>query len=198
LFLASLHHWRQPSWLRPIPYQLPTIAGFEGHSVLVFEVVEDQDDAVALGRLTEYFIEMGQVENAKSSGQALKRFPFDFGSLVARAQLEAARGDATEFASTFNLLLKRLAAGADRGLLWDRRVSLGAVLARGKRMELARLQVQQCLAEVDEARLRSLTTYSLFHLLGLTKAFGLGIADPRLREMALDLLPSDLRSRLQQ
>jgi hypothetical protein len=46
--------------------------------------------------------------------------------------------------------------------------------------------------------LRSLTTYSLFHLLGLTKAFGLGIADQRMREMALDLLPLDLRGRLQQ
>ena len=196
LFLTSLHRWRQPSWLRPIPYQLPTIAGFEAHSVMVFEVVDEQDDAVALGRLTEYFIEMGQLENAKAAGQALRRFPFDFSSLVARAQLDAARGDATEFASTLDQLLKRLAAAADRGLLWDRRVSLGVVLARGKRMDLARVQVQQCLAEIDEARLRSVTTYSLFHLLGLSKAFGLGIADPHLQSLARDLLPSDLRRQL--
>ena len=196
LFLTGLHRWAQPSWLRPIPYQLPTIAGFEEQSVLIFEVVDDQDDAMALSRMTEYFIEMGQLENAKAAGQALRRFPSDFGALVARAQEEAAVGDAASFGTTFDTLLKRLASGADRVLPWDRRASLAVVLARGKRMDLARGQVQHCLAEVDETRLRSLTTYSLFHLLGLGKAFGLGIADQRLHALALELLPADLTSRL--
>src|SRR5258708_4267725 len=115
-------------------------------------------------------------------------------SSLARAQLDAALGDATAFASTFETVLKRLASGADRFLPWDRGVSLAIVLARGKRMDLSRVQVQRCLKDIDEARLRSLTTYSLFHLLGLGKAFGLAIADPRLRNLSLDLLPTDLRN----
>jgi hypothetical protein len=49
---------------------------------------------------------------------------------------------------------------------------------------------------VDEAKLRWLTTGSLYRLQVLCKAFDMAIADQRLRELALDLLPGDLRSRL--
>ncbi len=79
---------------------------------------------------------------------------------------------------------------------WDRRVSLAVVLARGKQVDLARDQVRRCLAEVDEAKLRWLTTGSLYRLQVLCRAFDMAIADQRLRELALDLLPGDLRSRL--
>jgi hypothetical protein len=73
---------------------------------------------------------------------------------------------------------------------------LAIVLMRGKQADLAREQLRRCLADVDEAKLYSLTTGSLYRLQVLGKAFGLGIADQRLRGLALDLLPSDLRSRL--
>ncbi len=196
LFFVGLDRWSLPPWLRPVPYQLPGIAGFESQSVRIFEVVDEQDEPVAASRLAEYFIEMGQLENAKIAGQALRRYPADFGTLVARAQLEAALTDAEAFTAVFTPLLQRLAGGADRGLLWDRRVSLAVVLARGKKMELARVQVQRCLAELTEARLRTLTTNSLYHLLVLNKALGLEIADVRLRALALALLPVEVRARL--
>ena len=79
---------------------------------------------------------------------------------------------------------------------WDRRVSLAIMLARGKQMDLAREQVRRCLKEVDEAKLRWLSTGSLYRLQVLCKAYGLPIADQRLRELARDLLPPELRSRL--
>ena len=195
-FISPLHNWKLPPWLRPVPYQLPTIAGFEGQSVVILEVVEDQDDAVALSRLTEYFVEMGQLDLAASAGQSLRRFPADLGALVARAQVEIARSDTTGFARSVEQLRSRLAGGADRALPWDRRVSLAVVLMRGKQADLAREQIRRCLAELDEAKLRSLTTGSLYRLQVLGKAFGLEINDQRLRGLAFDLLPSDLRSRL--
>lgn len=195
--LKVWHDWNLPPWLRPVPYQIPTIAGFEGQSAAILEVVEEQDSAAALSRIAEYFVEMGQLELAALAGQALRRYPADLGALVARAQVEIARGDAAGFARTVELLQRRLSGGADRVLPWDRRVSLAVVLARGKHMDLARDQVRRCLAEVDEAKLRWLTTGSLYHLQVLCKAFGVTIADQRLRELALDLLPGDLRSRLQ-
>jgi len=195
-FLKTLHDWNLPLWLRPVPYQLPTIAGFEGQSVAILEVVEEQDNAAALSRIAEYFVEMGQLDLAASAGQALRRYPADLGALVARGQVETARGNATDFARTVELLKSRLSSGADRGLLWDRRVSLAVVLARARQMDLAREQVRRCLAEVDEAKLRWLTTGSLYRLQVLGKAFGLAIADQRLHELALDLLPPELRARL--
>jgi len=189
-------NWRLPPWLKPVPYQLPTIAGFEGQSVTILEVVDDQDGAAALSRIAEYFLEMGQPDRAAAVGLALRRFPADLGALTARAQVEIARGDTAGSDRTVESLLRRLSSGADRALPWDRRVSLAIVLARSRHADLAREQVRRCMAEIDEAGLRSLTTGSLYRLQVLGKAYGLGITDQRLRQIALYLLPSDLRSRL--
>jgi hypothetical protein len=196
LFLPSLQQWRQPSWLRPLAYQMPRIPGFEQQSVLVFEVMERQSEVLSLCRLAEYFLETGQAENAKAVSQALRRFPMDFGAAVARAQVEIALGNAGEFATAIEALARRLAAGADRGLAWDLRVTLADLLARGQKIELSKREVQRCLAEADAARVRSLMSLSLFHLLYLTKGFGLEFSDPAVRDIALDLLPPEMRTRL--
>jgi hypothetical protein len=196
--LEMWHALNVQPWLRPVPYRLPTIAGFEGQSVVILEVVEDQDSAAALSRIAEYLVEMGQLELAAKAGQALRRHPADLGALVARAQTEIARGDTAGFASTVEILQRRLSAGADRIMPWDPRVSLAVVLAQNKRADLAREQVRRCLAEIDEAKLRSLTTGSLYRLQVLVKAYGLGIADQQLHRLALDLLPPDLRNRFAQ
>lgn len=194
-FLERLHLWNLPPWLRPVPYQLPVIAGFEGQSVLILEVVEDQEDAVALSRIAEYFVEMGQLDRAASVGVALRRFPADVGALVARAQVELARDDTASFGRTVEQLKSRLSGGAARALPWDRRVGLAVVFARAKHMDLAREQVRRCFAEVDDTQLRALPTGSLYRLLVLGRAFGLSIADPKLHQLALDLLPTEFRSR---
>jgi hypothetical protein len=197
-FYAMLMHWQLPPWLKPVPYQFPTIAGLEKQSITILEVVDNQDDAAAASRIAEYFLEMGQLDQAAGAGQALRRYPADLGALTVRAEVESARDDQANFARTFESLLRRLAGRGDRGLPWDRRVSLAVVLARNKRADLAREQVRQCLAEVDEAKLRSLTTGSLYRLQVLGKAYGLQIADRRLQQLALDLLSAEFRNRLAQ
>jgi hypothetical protein len=194
MFFTGLHRWALPAWLRPIPYQLPKIAGFDEHSVLIFELVDEQDEPVALSRMAEYFLEMGQVDRATATAQALRRFPSDFGALVARAQVEMVLRDAAAFTALMDTIIKRLSSGADRIMPWDRRVSLAVALARGQRMDLARVQVQRCLAEIDETRIRSLTTYSLFHLETLRKAFGFEVRDVQLRSVIKDLSPPDQAS----
>ena len=195
-FIMAIHHWALPPWLRPLPYKLPAIAGFEGQSVVILQVTDESNRAASLGRLAEYFIESQQLDLAASAGQALQRYPADLGALVALAQVEKARGEAEDFAKTFNVLLSSVAAGFDRTLAWDRRVSLAVVLAQGERNDLAREQVRRCLEKLDESRIRSLTTGSLFRLQVLSKAYGLEISDPTLRELARKLLPAELRGRL--
>ena len=194
--VGELRRWNLPLWLRPLPYQLPLGGGFEGQSALVLEVVDEQSPAVAAGRLVEYLIEMGQLDAATAAADTLRRFPGDIGALAARAQLQTARGDAAGAVQTLDSLLVRLPGGADRFLAWDRRVSLAIALARGDRIDPAREQTRRCLAELDEKKLRSLSAGSLYGLLVLSQSFGLEIADHRLRELALDLLPGDLRSHL--
>jgi hypothetical protein len=196
LFYRGLSRWSLPPWLKAVPYQLPSIPGFEKHSVKIFEVVDEQEPAVAAARLTEYFVEMGLLETAKASHEALLKYPADFGVQVARAQLWATVGDAEKFTAVFEPIVSRLAAGADRYMPWDRRVSLAIVLARGNRLDLARPQVERCMAELTELRLRSLTTNSLYRLLLMNKALGIGITDSKLRDLSLDLLPAELRQTL--
>lgn len=195
-FLGGLRNWALPPWLRPVAYELPAVPGYEGQSVAVFAVVEEQDEATSLSRLAEYFVEMGQMDFAAQVSQSLQRFPVDVGAVIARAQVAMARREGAGLAEALNALTPRLAAGADRNLPWDRRVGLTVVLAQGGKMDLAREQVRKCLAETTETKLRSLSTSSLYRLLVLAKRFELDLPDARLRELARDLLPVDWRARL--
>jgi hypothetical protein len=196
-FMERIHRWILPPWLRPISYLLPTIGGFAGQSVLILEVVDFQDDAVAEGRLAEFFLDSGQLDLAAQAAQNLRRYPGDLGALVARAQIESARGEDEEFGRTVARILTRVAAGADGKLPWDRKASLAVVLAKGQHIDEARAELQKCVAGLDESKLRSLSTTSLYHFLILSRALGVGIPDPRLNELSLELLPSDVRSRFE-
>jgi hypothetical protein len=70
------------------------------------------------------------------------------------------------------------------------------VLAQGAQIEPAREQLRRCLTELDEKRLRFLTAGSLYNLQVLSRALELPIADPRLRKLAVALLPAELSGRL--
>ena len=196
ILIPELRRLKLPPWLRPVPCQILKIGGYEGQSVLVFEVVDEQSPAVAMSRLAEYLVEVGELDQAASAGEMLRRFPGDIGALAARAQVQSARGEPAGLALTLDSLLARLATGADRFLPWDRRVSLAIVLAQAERIDLAREQVRRCLAELSDKKLRSLSTGSLYNLLVLGHSFGLEATDPKLRELALDLLPDNLRNNL--
>lgn len=196
LFIDVLRLWSLPLWVRPLAYRMPEIPGFEGQSVLVFEISDSQSPAAAASRLAEYFIEMGQLDQAAEVSEQLKRFPGDVGALAAMAQVQRARGDTAELAKTLQSLLVRLANGDDRFLPWDRRVSLAMVLAQANHFQLARKQVRGCLAKIDATKLRNLSEGLLYNLQVLSQAFGLPIADPALHRLALQLLSPELRSRL--
>jgi hypothetical protein len=195
-FIYALDHWVLFNWLRPLPYQLPAVSGFEGQSVKILAVTDETDPATERSRLVEYFVEMQQLEIARYASKVLRRYPADLGALVALAQVEKAGEDEDGFATDFAALVANLASGSDRALAWDRRVSLAVVLALGKRNDLAREQARRCLDQIDATRIRSLTTGSLYHLLVLGKVYHLDISDPKLRSLALSLLPAELRQRL--
>jgi hypothetical protein len=196
-FLARLHQWNLPPWLRPVPYLLPSIPGFEGQSVAILEVVDEQDDATAASRLAEYFVETGQLDLAAKAGRALRRFPANLGALLSLVQVETACGENDELPKSVELLVRRIAGGADRELPWDQRVGLAVVLVQAHRIDLARPRLRQCIAELDEEKLRSLSTLLLYRLQLLRKALNLDISDPSLSALSLNLLPPDLRSRVE-
>jgi hypothetical protein len=195
-FLERLRQWNLPPWLRPVPYLLPMVSGFEGRSVAVLEVVDDQNDAVAASRLAEYFVDMGQLDLAAGAGIALRSFRGAPGAVLAQAEIAIERGDQEAFASTVEELLRRISGGADRSMPWDQKVRLCIVLVRAHQIDLARVRLKQCLDEINDAKVRLLGDKTLFRFELLQKSFGLEIADPRVRATALELLPPDLRSRI--
>jgi len=177
-----------------VAYQVPKIAGFEGRSVVVFEVVELQDNVEALSRLAEYFAEMGQLDQSMAASEALARlFPDEPGALLARAEVAMACGQPKEFSGMVKSLEPRLSEGFAETLPWDRQIGLVVVLAEAKRHDAARTLLRHCLAEIDEDRVRSLTMVSLYRLQLLVKVFGEQIRDPGLRQLARGLLPPEIR-----
>ena len=99
-------------------------------------------------------------------------------------------------ASFLSAICSRLTHGGDRFLAVDRRVDLAVVLARTQQSPAAKDQVEKCLVKIDAAKIRSLSVGSLYRLQVLEKVFGLRISDPVLYQLAVDLLPSDLRAKL--
>ena len=107
-----------------------------------------------------------------------------------------ARGDAGKFSAVLQLLVPYTAAGADRGLAWDRRVSLAIVLAQARQHDLAKNQLLLCVRDMDAERLRALTPSTLHRLLIIADKYDVKIEDRDLRNQTLGMLPRDLRERL--
>lgn len=196
LLVSELRRWKLPLWLRPVPYQLPIGGAFENESVRVFEIVDEQRPATAMARLAEYLIETSDLASVAGVVEQLKKYPSDVGAQAARVQALKACGNAEEAAKELSVLEARLTTGADRFLPWDRRVSLSLTLAQAGRVAPAVVHARRCLAELDAAKLRTLSTGSLYNFQILLHATGLEITDPALHELARNLLPEDLRDKL--
>ena len=173
------------------------IEGFAGASVSVFEVVEVQEQNLALSRLAEYFVETSRPDAAVAVSGALQQaFGGELDSLVAQAQVHAARLDGPSFGRVLQSLLPLVQAGSvDPALPLDRRLALASVLSQGRQAGLARTQLQQVMSELDESRLRSLTTGELYRLLTLSENLGVAFPGEHLATLAPRLLPPELRER---
>jgi hypothetical protein len=185
-----------PHWLRPLAYPLPSIPGFEDQSVTVLEVVDERDDATTQSDIALYFVEIGDLDRARSAAEGLTRFSTDFGAWVARAQVAAAIHDDDELAKDLRVLQARLALRVQPLISWDRRVDLAVVLARARDAVLAKKQLTMCISSIDDDRIRSLSPGSVYRLLVLCRGLGVNLP-PAEHDLALSLVPSTLRSRLQ-
>lgn len=196
-FLGGLQRWVLPSWLRPVAYQSPPAVRLENDSVQIFEVVAEQEPSLALSRLAEYFAETGDLEGAAWVDESLQRYPADLSALTARAHVLTARGETAGYTRVMDTLKARLRGRADRFLPWDRRVSLAIALAREQDLDRAREQTQRSLSEITEEKLRSLSPGMLFNFQLLNRALEMEISDPKLRELAKELLPVELQRHLE-
>ena len=195
-FIDKLKFATLPRWLRPLAYPLPSIPGFEDQSVTVLQVVDEQDDATNQGNIALYFVEMGDLDRARSTAEGLARFSTDFGAWVARAQVAAAVHDDAELAKDLRVLQARLALRVQPLISWDRRIDLAVVLARARVTVLAKKQLTLCINAIDDERIRSLSPGTVYRLLVLCRGLGVTMP-PAEHDLALSLVPPTLRARLQ-
>ena len=195
--VAMLHNWLPPRWLRPVHHALPKWGEHPPLSAMIFEVVETQDNATALSRLGEYFIETGQMRFADAIAVTLRQsFPSDLSGLIAQAQIAVASSNRPLFMQVLKTILPYVEEGRDGDLLWDRRVNLANLLMLGQQEELAREQVEYCMDEVDDVLLRSASAPSLFRFMILCRSINEPFPSPALEQAARMHLPPELRAKL--
>ncbi|MGP1664917.1 MAG: hypothetical protein ACTS5I_03175, partial [Rhodanobacter sp.] len=195
--IGLLHNWLPPRWLRAVHHELPQINGFDANGAVIFEVVDVQDNATALSRLGEYFVETGQMRFALGISKTLEdSFPSDLGGLVARAQIAVALSDRPTFQKVMAQILPYLEDARDGDLIWDRRVNLANLLMLSEERDLALEQVQYCMDEVDEYLLRTVTPPTLYRFLLLCEALDEPFPEDYLREAALRQLTEQQRQAL--
>ena len=195
-FLHALQRWALPAWLQPVPYPLPAIGGMENERILVFRCSDEPSDAIGLARLAEYFLEAGDVDRAAALRERLRAQRTEPGALAALGQIELAVGDRAGLSQTLGDLQEAVVNGLFDYQPWDRRVSLVVLLTQVKLMVPAKAQLQACLADVDEAELRSLPAGALLKLLAMGRLHEVSWPDERLRVLAMRLLPPGYRARL--
>lgn len=181
-----------PPWLRLIPYPLPPNPALKNQSVLVFEVVPPQSPEMVHIRMADYLVEMNQLKAAQRYEPALERYPDSLPALAMLAFLEGKSREADRFGATLSRIIAQL-PGAAAGLDLEDRIRLAFVLAAGRRTNLAKDQLERCMAQLDEHRLRQLTIGSLRNFLVLSERLDMPISDAKLRRLAITLLPPFMR-----
>jgi hypothetical protein len=189
-FVQMLQQMDFPNWLRPIGYIPPRIGGYEKESVLVLVMTPDQSPAIAASRKVEYFLEIGKIDRANEAVRELKKYPGDIAALVAAAEVEKANQNETAFSDSIATIVRRLQYSRFKQpiVAWDRRVSLATILVQGRERGLAREQVQACIADATEERLRSLSPSAVRNLLLLSRGFNIPFANPELLVLARQLI----------
>ena len=195
-FIYQLKHWSVLNWLRPRANPASPIPGVEDAAATIFSVVDETDRATAISRYTEYFLETQQPGLAVQGVKALRNYPASLSALTTIAEVEKAEADQDGFDKDLHTIVETLKADPDQEVAFDQRVSLAVVLLLGEQRELAKEQTSRCLKDATPERIRFLGTEALYHLMVLGKTFDQSFPDPKLGQLALDLLPPNLKERL--
>ncbi len=187
--VALLNQWLAPRWLQPVAYKLPVVTGFEQEWVALFRTVEVQENASAMGRLVQYFVDSGRAQYAVLAQKALADgFSDELVTHISAAELAIAARDQVRFGEALKSTLEMVESGEADYLEWDFRVRLSILLATARQTKSAREILEHCLQEADKGLLRRLPSGKLNDMLRLAKALELEFPDRDLRVFAISLL----------
>lgn len=190
-FLHLLLRGRAPAWVRPIPCRLPPAGSLAGQAVLVFEVTAEASPALATARLVDHLLESDATGPAAEAARELDQFPSDLRAQVSLAAFHGQTGRTEAFAATLRRVRELLPQAAAFAV--EDRIRLALVLTAGGETDLARTQLREAMARLDERTVRRLTPGGLRDLLKLADVLGVPFPDPRLQQLARGLVPPMLR-----
>jgi hypothetical protein len=176
-----------PAWLRAVPFKLPKHPALEGEQVRIWEITPEQTPAAAAARAANYYLELGQLDQAEELAATLVRFEDQLAPMVMLAAIASRDNDREGFAAVFGRVLANLPQAP--ALALDEHVHLVVVLTVGGRPELAKAQLRSAMAKVDERSLRQLSLGTLTDLLALSDGLKVALPTPELQRQAENLLP---------
>lgn len=195
-FILNLLKTRSiPRWLRPIAYNLPSDKTFEGHWVMIFEVVPDQTIEGALVHNAQFLAEKEKPDEAERNlALALEVNSQSLPALIALAFIQHTQSRPQDFAATLERIRANL--GQAGNLELGDRVDLARVLALANDTAGAEKEIRAALDMSDEASLRKLPAATHFDLVSLAEQMKIADSKPEAIGLATRLLPPNSRARL--
>lgn len=174
-FYGRLQNWILPLYLKATPYHLPPVAGFKTEKLAVFEICPQQDEALSMSRLTEYFVEMRRLEPANLAAKTIEEsYSQDPNALTALSIF---------YNQSNNTLASRqhsdnLSEKVESGYIpfdWNRRVVQSIALALNNKRQLAKNELEACVETMNEDSLYKLTALQTYQFLTLSKTFKISV-----------------------
>ena len=197
---------RVPPWLRFIPYSMPGDQALRGQYISMYEVVPNQAPEVAVVRLAQGQMVLGNFISAEQNLNILVGVKPDYlPGLVCFARVENLlasnppqgvtdanrQGYVASRINNFNILVQKIKsnlAQADQ-LAFADRLELAIALVLANDPDDARLQIMACMQNVQLRELRQLSAEQLYNFLSFLRQMNLLDARPGLEPLLLNLLP---------
>ncbi|MDQ8187813.1 hypothetical protein [Pelagicoccus sp. SDUM812002] len=195
-FAVSLREWDFPLWLQPLAYSTPKTGDFASFEIRSFALGPEQEEELRLSRLADLFVEGGESWSYRAMREGLKAYPRSPAALGAIANIELASQNRVALEETLETLIPYLSRRSARNLPTDRRVSLAILLARTKRIELAKEQLSKSMENLDTDTLRFLTPNTVASLVLLSRSLDVQFPNDETIKLANELLPPDIREQL--
>jgi len=195
-FSVALRWWDIPLWMRPMDYLIPNEPRFDGFELRALVLQAEQEPDLGLSRLTDFFVERGQLREAQSLRETLKNYPRSVVALGAIANVDFAVSDRVRLKDSLETLIPYLSRRFARNLPSDRRISLAALFVQTNHVDLAREQMTACFEGLDVNSLRTMTPGAVVNLVAMSRSLDIPFPDKGLEMTAMELIPPSVRAGL--
>jgi hypothetical protein len=196
VFARQLISGQLPSWLRPVPFELPKIPYFEDPWLWIFEVSPRQTNEESLVRKSQYYLATNPTPEAVAPlNTALQSRPDFLPALIQLANVQFAVPELGDFHAT----MKRIRNGMrdTLGLQFEDEVFLALAFDLDADSAQARRALERALAKGEERSVRRLAPDpAVLMFVQLARRLGLDKDARGLVTLAERLLPPHLATRL--